>query len=73
MERYRSLKAWKLKIDDPSKSHKDVEREILAEDIRVYLSNGGVIHKFHHGATALGGPTNKVWEKTLRNDPSKRG
>lgn len=55
------------------KTQKDYERDQLAEDIKAYLNNGGTITKFHHGATALGGPINKVWEKTLRNDPSKKG
>lgn len=73
MERYRSLKASKVLTTDLATSDKDVAREILEKDIRVFLSNGGIINKVHHGATALGGPVNKLWEKTLRNDPLKRG
>ena len=54
------------------KTPKDLERESLAEDIKTYLNRGGAIRRVHHGETALGGNLNKVWERTLRSDPTKK-
>tara|TARA_R110001592_G_scaffold53602_5_gene164344 strand:- start:2786 stop:2998 length:213 start_codon:yes stop_codon:yes gene_type:complete len=70
MERYGRLNTLEVVVP---KTQKDYERDQLAEDIKAYLNNGGTITKFNHGATALGDSINKVWEKTLRNDPSKKG
>ena len=70
MERYGRLNTSEVIVP---KTQKDYERDQLAKDIKVFLNNGGTITKFNHGATALGDSINKVWEKTLRNDPSKKG
>mgnify|MGYP003631988641 CR=1 FL=1 len=56
-----------------AKNEKELQREKLAQDIRNYLSRGGVIRTYAHGESAVEArKDNAIWEKKLRVLPDKR-
>ena len=56
------------------KTEKELQREKIAQDIKTYLTRGGVVRTYAQGESVVEArKDNAVWEKRLRAAPKKGG